>query len=96
MKDIQLGEVTLGQLLDAQKVVLNALAYINDNKDSANREARENAHLALMAIAMNDMMTRPLIGSLAKEISESLEKEEKRNREPEGFAIKVPVSREKS
>ena len=90
MKDIQLGEVTLGQLLDAQKVVLNALAYINDNKDSANREARENAHLALMAIAMNDMMTRPLIGSLAKEISESLEKEEKLRALSEAVRVTKP------
>lgn len=94
--EIQFGDVTLTKLLDAQKITIKVLAYIEENKNSQDKEILENVHLALMAVTLNDLLTSPIISSLAKEVGDSIEAEMLGKKEEHHISIKVPVSREKS
>lgn len=96
MENIQFGEVSLDQLLDAQKVTVKVLSYIKENKDCADEEIRNNVRIAMMAVALNDLMTGPIINLLVKEIGESIEAEMRGKDKETHISIKVPVSREKS
>lgn len=72
--NITFGEITLDQLLEAQRIISKVVKFVIENRDSDDGEKKKLAKMALASVVIDDMMKRPVISSLVREEAEKIEK----------------------
>ena len=95
-KEVIFGEVTLDQLINANKTVAKVLEFVQENRNSADEDKKELARVAFMALLLDDMFKHRTIMNIVENEVDAHEAEKKAEGSNPSFSIHVRPSSDKS